>query len=244
MRLLIKIILLALLPAAALFSAPGLDAANKLYESGKYSEAAAAYAAEISAGNACAEARFNLGNANFKDKKIGLAILNYEKALAISPRDADIKYNLEFARNFVKDNAVEDSAGRFLNAVYRFLTLNELCALLAGAFFLLMGSLVFRLYRKDELSYWLAFGAAILFTLILLLSGTRILDFENNTPAIVVALSVEAKPAPLDSTPASFTLPEGKKVYILNARQGWAEVLLKGENIKGWVKQDSIAEIR
>ncbi len=244
MRSLAKIIILALLPVTMLSADSGLDAANKLYESGKYTEAAAAYGAAINAGNAGAEAYYNLGNACFKDKKIGFAILNYEKALAISPRDADIKYNLEFARNFVKDNAVEDSAGRFLNAVYRFLTLNELCALLAAAFYLLMGGLIFRLYRKDELSYWLVSGASVLFLLILLFSGARVLEYETNNPAIVVLLSVEAKSAPIDATPAAFTLPEGKKVYILNTRQGWAEVLLKGENIKGWVKQDSIAEIR
>ena len=239
-----KILFLLLLPALAVFADAGFDAANKLYESGKYAEAAAAYGAVISSGSASAEAYFNLGNASFKDKKTGLAILNYEKALKLAPRDADIKYNLEFARSFIKDGAVEDAAARFLNGAYRFLTLNELCVLLSAAFYLLMGALVFRLYRRDELSYWLAFGTSILFALILLLAGARILDDENNNPAIVVALSVEAKSAPLDSTPAAFTLPEGKKVYILNTRQGWSEILLKGENIKGWVKQDSIAEIK
>ena len=244
MKLAAKILILLLLARLFAFADSGFDAATKLYEAGKYSEAAAAYAAEISSGNASAEAYFNLGNACFKDKKTGLAILNYEKALRISPRDADIKYNLEFARSFIKDNAVEDAAGRFLNSFYRLLTLNELCVLFSAVFFLLMGTLIFRLYRKDELSYWLAFGASILFALILLLAGARVLDNENNNPAIVVALSVEAKSAPINSNPAAFTLPEGKKVYILNTRQGWAEVLLKGENIKGWVKQDSIAEIR
>ncbi len=239
-----KIIVFLLLSSLAAFADTGFDAANKLYEAGKYPEAAAAYGEAISSGNPGAEAYFNLGNSCFKDKKIGLAILNYEKALRIAPRDADIKYNLEFARSFIKDNAVEDAAARFLNASYRFLTLNELCVLFSAAFFLLMGTLIFRLYRKDELSYWLAFGASILFALIMLLAGARVLDNENNNPAIVVALSVEAKSAPIDSNPAAFTLPEGKKVYILNTRQGWAEVLLKGENIKGWVKQESIAEIR
>jgi len=246
-----KILILLLLSSFTAFADQGFDAANKLYESGEYSEAAAAYGTVISSGNACAEAYYNLGNACLKDKKVGLAILNYEKALRITPRDADIKYNLEFARSFIKDNAGEDAAAKFLAGSYGFLTLNELCVLFSAAFALLMGALIFRVYRKNEFSYWLVFGVSLLFAIILLFFGARIRDNEINNPAIVVALSVEAKSEPKDSNPAAFTLPEGKKVFLTSRRdfdkktgQKYAEVLLKGENIKGWVTLDSLAEIK
>ncbi|MEI6846041.1 MAG: tetratricopeptide repeat protein, partial [Candidatus Firestonebacteria bacterium] len=226
-----------------LLAGADFDAANKLYESGKYAEAVTAYRAVIENGNKSAEAYYNLGNAYFKDKKTGFAILNYEKALKISPRDADIKYNLEFARSFIKETAVADTASKILGAVYYFLTLNELCLLLSFSFILLIGLIIYRRFRKNELSYWLNFSFALLFGLLFVFGGFRIYEKENTKYAVVTSASVEARAAPLETNPASFTLPEGKKVVILNSRRDWVEVLLPAENIKGWVKAETVSGI-
>ncbi len=243
MKLLKLVFLFTVLLSPGIFKGADFDEANKLYEAGKYFEAAAAYNALLSSGNKSAEVYYNLGNAYFKDKKTGLAILNYEKALKLAPRDADIKYNLEFARSFIKEAAVEDTLTKFLNSLYYYLTLNELCILLALAFLSVMGLLTYRLFQKNELSYWLAFSCSIVFCLVLIFSALRIFENETTRAAIVIAPSVEAKAAPLETNPASFTIPEGKKVQILNSRKDWVEIFLKSENMKGWIKQEAIAEI-
>ena len=228
--------------SAALF-ASGLETANKLYEEGKYPEAITAYKVLIAEGNKSAEALYNLGNAYFKEQKVGYAVLNYERARKIAPRDVDIKYNLDFAKSFVKESAVEDQASKLLSGVYYFLTLNELCVLLSAAFLSLLGLLFVRMYLKNELTYWLTFSFSILFLVLLVFSSARILEEENTKAAIIVSASVEARSAPIESNPASFTIPVGKKVLILNTRNEWIEVLLKSENIKGWIKKDALSEI-
>ncbi len=243
MKLLKLVFLFTVLLSPGIFKGADFDEANKLYEAGKYFEAAAAYNALLSSGNKSAEVYYNLGNAYFKDKKTGLAILNYEKALKLAPRDADIKYNLEFARSFIKEAAVEDTLTKFLNSLYYYLTLNELCILLALAFLSVMGLLTYRLFQKNELSYWLAFSCSVIFGLVFIFSALRIFENETTRAAIVIAPSVEAKAAPLETNPASFTIPEGKKVQILNSRKDWVEIFLKSENMKGWIKQEAIAEI-
>ncbi len=243
MKLLRVFFLLTVVFIPGLFAEAAFDEANKLYETGKYAEAAAAYNNLLNSGNKSAEVYYNLGNAYFKEKKTGLAILNYEKALKLSPRDADIKYNLEFAGSFIKESAVEDTVTKLLNSFYYYLTLNELCVMLALAFFALMGLLIYRLFRKDELSYWFTFSFSVIFGLIFVFSVLRIFENENTRSAIVIEPSVEARAAPLETNPASFTIPEGKKVLILNSRKDWVEIFLKSENMKGWIKQDAIAEI-
>ena len=78
------------------FAAPADDfkAANKLYDAGKFAEAAAAYE---KLEPKTAHVFYNLGNAWFRDGKLGLAILNYERARRLAPRDPDILANLKFA---------------------------------------------------------------------------------------------------------------------------------------------------
>lgn len=237
------LIFLVLALCTGLFSDAAFDEANKLYEAGKYFEAAAAYNNLLAAGNKSVEVYYNLGNACFKEKKTGLAILNYEKALKLAPRDADIRYNLDFARSFIKETVVEDAVSKFLNSFFYYLTLNELFVIFSLALAVLMGIFIYRLFRKNEFSYWLTFGFSVFFAIVFVFSTLRILENENNRMAIVTASSVEAKSAPIETNPASFTIPEGKKVQILNTRKEWVEIFLKSENMKGWIKQEAIAEI-
>src|SRR6266704_889866 len=75
------------------------EAANKLYEQGKHSEAAANYEKLIQTGWVSAALYFNLGNALFKSGQIGRAIAAYRQAQQITPRDPDVRANLQFARN-------------------------------------------------------------------------------------------------------------------------------------------------
>src|SRR5439155_26228316 len=69
-------------------------AANALYDAGKFAEAASAYE-KIEPKTA--SVYFNLGNACFRQDKLGWAVLNYERARRLEPRDPDILANLKFA---------------------------------------------------------------------------------------------------------------------------------------------------
>jgi len=77
--------------------------ANELYTSGNFKEAAQRYEAIIGQGYTSAEVYYNLGNAYFKMKDIPAAILNYERANLLSPKDEDIQFNLDLARTYVVD---------------------------------------------------------------------------------------------------------------------------------------------
>src|ERR1041385_4838407 len=92
-RIVAAIWLLGLSTAVAATS-DDFKAANQLYDAGKFAEAAAVYE---KLEPKTAHVYYNLGNAWFRQGKMGLAVLNYERARRLAPRDPDILANLKFA---------------------------------------------------------------------------------------------------------------------------------------------------
>ena len=78
------------------------NAANKLYAEGKFAAAADAYQKIFQSGAVSPALYFNYGNAEFKSGNLGRAIAAYRQAAQLAPRDAEVRANLEFARNQVQ----------------------------------------------------------------------------------------------------------------------------------------------
>ena len=77
--------------------------ANELYIEEHYKTAAKNYEEMLDSAHQNSEVYYNLGNAYYKSKRLGLAIWAYEKALKIDPRNEDAKFNLEFANLQTED---------------------------------------------------------------------------------------------------------------------------------------------
>src|SRR5437763_1328210 len=75
------------------------DAANKMYERGKFAEARAAYERLVASGPWSANLFYNLANTEWKLGDAGAAALEYERALALEPAHPEARANLEFVRN-------------------------------------------------------------------------------------------------------------------------------------------------
>ena len=60
------------------------------------------------------ELYYNLGNAYFRTDNITRAVLNYERALLLSPGDDDIKFNLQMARSKTIDKITPKSEMFFI----------------------------------------------------------------------------------------------------------------------------------
>ena len=76
--------------------------ADSAYMKENYQEAASLYEKILEKGHS-SEIYYNLGNCYYRLEKIGPAVLNYERALLLSPGDGDIRHNLELARSKTKD---------------------------------------------------------------------------------------------------------------------------------------------
>jgi hypothetical protein len=101
-------------PAQAKEVSAEFDQANKLYEEGKYSEAAALYESAVKAGQVSPALCFNLGNALFKAGQPGRALVGiavpkpfstrsrYPGQPSVRPQNVAGGVNCELARAFAK----------------------------------------------------------------------------------------------------------------------------------------------
>jgi len=110
------------------------EQANKLYEQGKFKEAARAYEALADRGIESPTIYFNLGNAWYKAGQNGRAIAAYLHAERLAPRDPNIRFNLGFVRNKVNDG--KTGTGTILQRALRHFSLNEWTLATASALWL------------------------------------------------------------------------------------------------------------
>jgi tetratricopeptide (TPR) repeat protein len=73
--------------------------ANQEYAQGHFKEAIASYEALVHAGQWNANLFYDLGNAYFRTRDFGHAILNYERALALEQHHPEATANLQIARD-------------------------------------------------------------------------------------------------------------------------------------------------
>jgi tetratricopeptide (TPR) repeat protein len=235
---------LLLLPTLALADQDTLsttfDQANKLYEQGHFSEAAAVYQQIILEGRPAPSVYFNLGNAYLKNGQIGRAILNYRLAQKLAPRDPDIRTNLEFARSQVPGPASSPNSGRW----FRLLTLNELTVPAALAFWTLIGLNIVAQLRPEQRPQLqrpqrVAAGIAFLFITWLFLAYS----FETRQPnAVVIVPEAVARYGPLEESQKFFTLQDGHEIQMLDQKSLWRQIR-DASGRKAWLPETQIAPI-
>ena len=91
--------ILGLVMAASAFAQADFAKANEEFAQGHFKEAIAGYEALVGAGHWNANLFYDLGNAYFRTRDFGRAILNYERALALDNHHPEATANLQIARD-------------------------------------------------------------------------------------------------------------------------------------------------
>lgn len=218
--------MLALIFATNIFAADvpsDFSAANKFYAQGRFAEAARAYETILQSGAASPALLFNYGNAEFKSGHLGRAIAAYQRAEQLSPRDAELRANLAFARNQVQGVTLRES--RWQNWVGT-LTLNENAVLTAVLFWLTCALLIARQLRpalvpKLKTITWIFVGLTIFSATAL---GLQAANHFSNASAVVVADNVTARSGPFDDAQSAFTARDGAELSVVSQRADWVQV--------------------
>jgi len=222
----ILVLLFALVCAGNLFAADATSdftAANRFYAQGKFPEAAKAYETILQSGAISPAVLFNYGNAEFKSGHLGKAIAAYQHAGQLSPRDAELRANLAFARNQVQGVTLHES--RWQSWVGA-LTLNEGAMLTAVLFWLTFALLIARQLRP-ALAPKLK-TATRTFVVLTIFSGIvlslQAANHFSNASAVVVADNVIGRSGPFDDAQSAFTARDGAELSVLSRREGWVQV--------------------
>ena len=90
--------------------------ADSAYNREDYADAIRLYNEAIAGEGVSSNLYYNLGNAYYRDNRLGKAILSYERALALDPSNEEAATNLEFVRTRIEDVPEDDSS--FLSNVH------------------------------------------------------------------------------------------------------------------------------
>lgn len=218
--------------------------ANQFYKQGKYVEAISLYES-IAKVNPCAEVYYNLGNAYYRDSKIGLAILNYERAKKFAPRNKDILDNLDYVNRSI-EYEIKDKTNFLLRKIRNGLenfTSNEFLfvALLSYLFF--MGGLIVELIRNKKPLFGRAGYLALTLVVLCFISFVlKKIEFGSSHRAIVVEPKVEVRYGPSINDRIAFHLVEGLKVSVKATEGEWCRIELDDEQT-GWLPKSKITLI-
>ncbi len=231
--------------ATAAFSAPeagatsgGFDAANKLYEAGKFNDAAAAYERLLQGGMSSPALYFNWGNAQFKAGRMGRAIAAYRQAEALTPRDPDVRANLRYARNQVQGPTLRPGLPERALGV---LSLTEWSLLTTAAFWVLLALLIMGQLRplaKRPLRNWVFLAAALTVLLGAGLGGSSQMRLGVET-AIVTVGDATVRNGPFEESPTAFTARDGAELRVLDRKDDWLQVTA-GPRRVGWLPQTQV----
>ena len=215
---------------------------NTLYAEERYPDAAAQYEGVLAGGHESAALYFNLGNAWFKSGDVGRALLNYERARRLAPRDPDIEANAGLAREL---GGEPDDPPLWARLVFPLATrasgdeLALVSSLLFAATLLLLAAahLVPAARRGARL-------AAATAGVLLLVAGSsaayRILAVERPLRAVVVASGESTvRFEPSAGGTVHFQAKPGTVLRVLAEREGWAQVA-RADGRRGWIERGTL----
>jgi len=220
--------------------------ANTYYADEKYDKALEVYKKlknenQIESADLC----FNIGNCYFKLNQLGKAILYYERARMVRPRNRMVNHNLLFARRLVQVT-IEDKRPWHIQKLDHWLGYisNEETILLllffAGLMFVfVICALIFphvTLLKRLRLYV----GIFLIITAVLMSVNNFI--FTNKNKAVVIDDDVKALYGPIRTEKIAFRLVQGHVVRLVEKRGDWYKIELTNAS-SGWVQSSHVEAI-
>lgn len=220
--------------------------ADSAYVSEHYAQAAQLYEQLLEQGRS-SEVYYNLGNCYYRLEKIAPAVLNYERALLMSPGDSQIRHNLELARNKTQDKIMVlpelfivtwYKSIVYLMSVDAWGMMGTVCFII---FLLMLSAYLFLsqvLYRK------IGFYTAVVALLFCVLANIFALSerrwVQRHDTAVLMQEVVHVKSTPNQDGKDLFVIHAGTKVTIVDdTMRDWKEIRLD-DGKTGWLEASSV----
>ena len=216
---------------AGTLRADDFDAANQLYDQGKFGGAKQMYERLADRGEWSANLFYNLGNADFRIGASGKAVLNYERALALDGTHSEARANLKWLRG---QTGAREPARRWWDYAYPALP-GDVFAVIASL--AVWGAIFGVVMRKN-------FGWTIFALMLAAYAGFGVWRCEEDRSlAVITGKDAVARLAPADRASLAEPLPEGSRVRVLSERGEWIYCALPGGG-RGWVAAGQLEKVR
>jgi tetratricopeptide (TPR) repeat protein len=240
------VILLLLLMLPLVSTAATKTDADSLYAAEHYQQAAQCYESVLKNG-VSADLYYNLGNCYYRMDDMTRAVLNYERALLLSPGDRDVRLNLQMARSKTIDKIVPESEMFFVTWYHSLINLMSVDGWARLALVSLVIAIILALAYLFSDLIWLRklgfFGGLLLlltFVLSNLFAYQQSQVLEHRSGAIIIRSAVNVKSTPASNGTDLFILHEGTKVTITDASmKEWREIRV-ADGKEGWLQTKDI----
>ena len=233
----------ALYPLIA-FAEPNAEfaKANQEYAQGNFKEAIAGYEALVHADQWNANLFYDLGNAYFRTRDFGRAILNYERALALDNHHPEATANLQIARD--ESRALELQPTR-LERYLQFASINQYSIAAAIAFWLGIFGIVALIFARRRSAALMSLSVLCLLVCAMAVWAIHTLDnsSKGRALAIVTGNDVQARLATADTANSVLALPAGSEIKILSTRGDWMYAALPND-LRGWIQTKNAEQVR
>lgn len=244
----VPLLLLALLMP---FSAMAItkENADAEYKKGNYQQAVKDYEELLHSG-VSADLYYNLGNAYYRMDNITRAIINYERALMLSPGDEDIRFNLQLAQSKTIDKIAPESEMFFVtwyHSIVNSASVDRWAYVAIVSLILALALLMLYFFSATGWQRRVGFYGAVLGFIFFILANIFAVQqrkqLSERSSAIVTSPSAGVKKTPQADAAATFVIHEGTKVQITDRSiRDWAAIRLS-DGREGWLMLSQMEEI-
>lgn len=224
--------------------------ADEAYSKGNYQQAIKTYEMLLKK-TPSAEIYYNLGNAYYRSDNIPQAIIAYNKALLISPADADIQHNLSVARTKTIDK-MQPSQNTFIvagwQAFVNIFNTNTWAYIAIISLLLVVLLTLTYLFAEAVILRQLGFFGAVLLFVVFLLSNicaySQYSAMNADDGAVIIISDCPVKKSPENNAADETVVHEGTHLTITDETvQGWYEVTLD-DGTEGWIQSKAVERIQ
>ena len=212
--------------------------ANKYYAEGSYDLALNNYLKIVKAGIKSSGLFYNIGNSYVRIGKTGYAILYYEKARILSPRDSAVLENLCYARERIVDkiDVKEGITLRELLIIPKYMNLYDSWIFFLISFIVFWIFISLRIFFRKRIINL----SIVAFLLIFIFSSASFYsvwsDGNLETKAVFVDDETDVRSGNDLKSATLFKLHEGSTVKALSKNGKWIKIEL-ADGRKGWVSE-------
>ncbi len=225
--------------------------ANQAYSQGDYENSLRGYRDLLKMSDPSAGLNYNAGCAALKAGELGFAVVYFQRAARLAPRDPDIRDNLEFVQALTpRPDDQDESAG---NVVFSYiaglvfsLSAHEVGLLQLGFLLIFtLGAVLIAVGVSGGLrraSLIIASAGLLLLLLNSAMLGAHLYRYNQVTEAVIIQDDTEALSGPGEDNTRVLVIPEGTVVRVRESRGNWALVSLPSGR-SGWLKSSLVEEI-
>lgn len=215
--------------------------ANAYYNDSQYDSALIVYNRIMKEGYVSTPLLYNTGNTYFKMRNFPMAILYYEKALKLDPRNEDVRKNLEIANALITDKIEplpEFFMTKWLRSVGNILTADgwAVSSIIVFAILLLAVFLYLTARTKGlkKSMFFISLIALLLCVACVSFAAKKSSYIKSDNEAIIMKPTITVKSSPSSSGVDLFVLHEGTKVEITEIDGDWSKIKIADGNV-GWI---------